>query len=257
MSSKLSSQTNPSQQVSITTPSATTPITDTAEGINITTSQPDNTTGSDIDFKQEPDAASKLSYFIGAGFVLLASWAFAFQNYWVKKASEAGFRSFQSLLGRGLIQMLFTGLIDLYDIYVAKGANTKSPVDDEPNDKQQQRNLAPQNKKDWIYIVLVGFLGFMVAYFNYSGTELLPQGMVLMGTFNARFDGNSWMMHRRCCIIICNFPDLDGISCSHFSEGTNSILSFHRDDFGGDWDFTHRQTKLSGTLSIRDWNYGA
>lgn len=174
----MDSKTPPdAQRVFSTSPSEVSVTINITEGDNVTTRTSDGTNASEMENDLGHDRTSKRSYLIGVGFTLAASWAFAFQNYWVKKASGAGFRTFQSLLGRGVIQVLCTGIIDLYDIYASKPITTgESEIISKT--KTAEKNLAPQNRKDWIYIILVGILGFTCAYCNFGGTELLPQGMM-------------------------------------------------------------------------------
>lgn len=122
---------------------------------------------------------SQMMYFIGVFYVLCASTALSFQACWVKLGKAEGFKPFQMLLGRGIIQLFFTALIDVYDNYLCTtGKQTESPTNDTINDNHQKpENLSPQNAQEWMWVCLRGILGFFTAYGNYYAVTLLPLGM--------------------------------------------------------------------------------
>ena len=120
------------------------------------------------------DSVSKMMYFIGVVYVLCASTALSFQACWVKFGKAEGFKPFQMLLGRGIIQLFFTALIDVYDNYLC--TNTKEGQTPS-NHNQKPKNLSPQNAKEWMWVSIRGVLGFFTAYGNYYALTLLPLGI--------------------------------------------------------------------------------
>lgn len=121
-------------------------------------------------------STSKVLYFIGVVYVLCASAALSFQSCWVKFGKKEKFEPFQMLLGRGIVQLFFTALIDVYDNCLCTNDKDNKSLNNVNSGKP--KNLPPQNRKDWMWIAIRGILGFLTAYGNYYALTLLPLGMI-------------------------------------------------------------------------------
>eukprot|EP01084_Bolivina_argentea_P313551 542986_1 len=128
-----------------------------------------------IGTENNTDNVSKMGYFVGVGFILCAGLALQFQSCLVKFGRRENYKPFQLLLTRGIVQLFLTGIIDVYDKCLCTTSNTETPKHN--NTRQHNpKNLGPQNKTDWMYIVIRGILGFLTAYCVYCALALLPLG---------------------------------------------------------------------------------
>eukprot|EP01083_Nonionella_stella_P083641 231324_1 len=132
------------------------------------------------DPKVGSDGVSAFNYFIGIGYILAAGLSLAFQITWVKFGKLQGYKPFQMLLGRGIIQFYFTGMIDVHDTYCVTQKH-ESPH----KETHHPNNLAPQNSKEWMYVSIRGVLGFLTAYTNFTAVTYLPlsDSMTIFATF--------------------------------------------------------------------------